>query len=324
MRKLLLAFAFAAASAVAAPRDWTITTLPSLPSAKPFGTAQAINNRGDIVGWSYVYDPAIDSSRGYATLWQGGLLYNLGEGSATAVNDRGTITGTRGGLSIWEDGATQWRHLTSSAGWAFGINKFGVIAGWFVAGRSHGYVYREGTLLDLGTLGGSDSAATAINDHGQVVGYAKIAGDANYHAFLWENGVMRDLGTLGGGFESRAHDINNHGVVVGEAWTPWGDSRPFIYDGVMRPLFGAPDCCVVPRAINDHGAVVGTIAGNASFLFEGGVLTRLESLPAVRRAGWTQLIPNDINDRGWIVGMGRKGPATTPASTVWQPFVLKR
>jgi len=323
MKNLLLAFAFAACAASAAPPNWTITTLPTLPSERAYGIAQAINNRGEIVGWSYVYHPEIDSSYGYAVKWDNGVLTNLGEGSATAINDRGTITGTPGGLSIWEDGASQWTHLTSSAGWAYGINKFGAIAGWFVSGQPHGFVYRDATLLDVGTLGGHYSVATGINDRGQVAGMATIPGDAHYHAFLWDNGVMKDLGTLGG-FESRAHDINNHGVVVGEAWTASGDSRPFIYDGVMRLLFDSPECCIVPHAMNDHGAVVGTIAGNASFLYEDGVLTRLESLPAVRAAGWTQLVPNDINDRGWIVGFGLKDPSLTPPRTGWLPFVLKR
>jgi probable HAF family extracellular repeat protein len=189
---------------------------------------------------------------------------------------------------------------------------------------SHAYLYQRGVLHDLGTLGGTDSAATSINLWGQVVGYAKIPGDANYHAFLYQRGVMKDLGTLGGGNESRAHDINNWGVVVGEAWDAAGNVLPFIYDGVMRRLFTAPGCCVVPRAINDFGAVVGTIDGNASFIYENRVLTRLESIPVVRAAGWTQLIPTDINERGWIVGMGRKGPLQPPAQQEWQAFVLKR
>jgi len=40
-------------------------------------------------------------------------------------------------------------------------------------------------MLDLGTLGGDNSQATAINDKGQIVGSANTAsGDS--HAALWQ------------------------------------------------------------------------------------------------------------------------------------------
>jgi probable HAF family extracellular repeat protein len=309
----LAGFASLVASAAPAP-DWTITALPSLPSPIPFAVAEGVNARGDIVGWSYVYDPAINSNRGYAVLWRNGVLQNLGEGSAFAVNDRGTIAGSVvGGMSLWRNGT--WEH-TGLGGAPNGINKFEAVAGWALGGLNHAYFYRDGLLLDLGTLGGSDSAATALNDKNQVVGYAKTA-NGNDHAFLWQGGTMRDLGTLPGGDVSRAHDINNHGVVVGESWTPGpGDSKAFIDDGTMRQLFPTAECCVVARAINDHGVVTGTIGGTRSFQYDGGVLTILETLPAVRAGGWTQLIPFDINDRGWIVGQGRIGAE-------WKAFILK-
>ena len=51
------------------------------------------------------------------------------------------------------------------------------------------------SLIDLGTLGGSSSAAWGINEAGQVVGAAATATGAQ-HAFLYTNGMMIDLGTL--------------------------------------------------------------------------------------------------------------------------------
>ena len=53
-------------------------------------------------------------------------------------------------------------------------------------------------VQDLGTLGGSRSWASAINDSGEVVGSSYLAGDQNNHAFLYKDGKMIDLGTLGG------------------------------------------------------------------------------------------------------------------------------
>jgi probable HAF family extracellular repeat protein len=70
------------------------------------------------------------------------------------------------------------------------------------------------TVTDLGTLGGMNSQATAINHRGQVVGFSTLEGEAITRAFLWEDGVMTDLGSLGGTF-SKANDINNRGQAVG-------------------------------------------------------------------------------------------------------------
>src|SRR5947209_1021418 len=40
--------------------------------------------------------------------------------------------------------------------------------------------------IDLGTLGGTDSAALAVNARGQVVGYSRTTRDrAEIHAFSW-------------------------------------------------------------------------------------------------------------------------------------------
>src|SRR4051812_17857231 len=50
------------------------------------------------------------------------------------------------------------------------------------------------TLVDLGTLGGPGSYATAVTNAGLVVGCSDAAGSGT-HAFAYQSGVMRDLGT---------------------------------------------------------------------------------------------------------------------------------
>ena len=91
-------------------------------------------------------------------------------------------------------------------------------------------------LTDLGTLGGTGSYGGAINDSGQVTGYANTSGDAAIHAFVTINGVMRDLGTLGG-THSEGTAINASGQVTGYSETTDGSQHAFLFsDGQMQDL----------------------------------------------------------------------------------------
>ena len=92
----------------------------------------------------------------------------------------------------------------------------GIVEG---TGEEHALVWQKGEAMDLGTLGGPCSSATAVDQGGvQIVGVSDVDSALDCfletHAFLWRDGEMIDLGTLGGPTSS-ASDVNKNGVVVG-------------------------------------------------------------------------------------------------------------
>jgi probable HAF family extracellular repeat protein len=72
-------------------------------------------------------------------------------------------------------------------------------------------------MQDLGTLGGNFGGAVWINDAGEVVGTATIAGDQATLGFFWKDGKMTNLGTVDGDPCSIAVHINRKEQIVGSS-----------------------------------------------------------------------------------------------------------
>lgn len=223
------------------------------------GEPVAINNLGAIVG-SVPVNPASYTSSTYAMNWATGqALPGLGglNSEANAINDAGVVVGdsqialacgtvcSSSALKqapnhavLWTDG--QVRDLGTLGGvssQAFGLNELGHIVGQAQAqdGSIHAVRWVDGQIQDLG-LG----RANKINELGQVVGVSGAK-----HAMLWQDGEAIDLDALVNDPAwtlSRAMDINDSGIIVGEAISKSnGNKRAFVLttSAVPEPETGA-------------------------------------------------------------------------------------
>jgi len=175
----------------------------------------------------------------------------------------------------------------------------------------------NGEMQELPPLpGDSTSAATAINDQGQVVGISgacgvAVGGVSAAHAVLWENGVPTDIGNLGGTTWNTPTAINSRGTVVGFSLPADQNGtrnyEAFIWtrNGGLHSLGKLPgDIRSAAFGVNDRNQVVGLSRGGPfgirAFLWENGVITDLNDLTL---SGSPYLLyANDINNSGQLVG----------------------
>ena len=167
------------------------------------------------------------------------------------------------------------------------------------------FLYSNGTMSNLGTLGGPSGIGNGINASGQVAGYSQNSSNT-YRAFLTSGGKMTDIGDLGGG-SAVAYAINDVGQVVGSAVTSDGSNHPFLYSsGKMIDLgtLGSPkgtDWWNSAQGVNNSGVVVGTSYdshGNFfGFAWNNGKMAKMGTLGGP----WSQA--NAINTKGQITGL---------------------
>ncbi|MGB5178484.1 MAG: hypothetical protein WBP44_07120 [Gammaproteobacteria bacterium] len=150
---------------------------------------------------------------------------------------------------------------------AFGINELGEVVGRGLLAppaRYHAVFWPDpDTVQDLGTLGGDNSEAHAINNDRIIVGSSETVTGATV-AFIWPADFgMKPLGTLGG-TNSKAFGINSDGQIVGESETSTGQVHATLWSVKYATKIlidikpgSDPNCF----NINSHGVVPVAILG---------------------------------------------------------------
>lgn len=224
--------------------------------------AYGINSAGTVVGIAY------DSNgQAHGTIWTAGGTTDLGAGSyAMGINDAGEVVGGNGNAFTVVNGQLQSLGSAPGMNWsaAYAVSNTGAVVGdgQLTNGSFRAVVWNpDGSVTVLGTLGGTRSQGTAVNDSGDVAGFASLA-DGYQNAFAEIGGMMIDLGTLGGG-NSYAYGINDSRAVVGYSALADGSQAAFLYeDGTLfnlNSLIPANSGWDLLQAygINDAGQITG-------------------------------------------------------------------
>ena len=235
-----------------------------------------VNNAGWVVGRAE--SPA---SQLRAVVWQDGHMVDLGVDkddidNYLRINSSGQVIG-----QAWED---------------------------FVASP---FLWRQGYLTILDSLGGLDSDIAEINNRGDIVGWSQ---DRNgmQHAAIWTDGSVVDLGVLvDSALRSIALQINNRGQVVVTAFeqSPLRGTLYLYRKGKVTELGSLGGGFAWATDINEKGQVVGssvTSHGDThAMLWQKGTMMDLGTLGG----NWSRA--DAINNKGEVVGVSRTASGET-------------
>ena len=296
-------------------QNGAVTDLGVLPNGGAWSSAStSISSNGLIAGFSQngEFDPLFPGfPEAHAVLWKQGKIIDLGtlgdgyESMAYAVNSQSQVVG--GAVNTVPDSNS----FCLDSGNCYYFPPF--------PAQVRAFLWQDGVMQDLGTLGGTDALATLINERGQVVGTSYTSSGAGgcggfalaTGAFIWDNNNgMRDLGSFGGTC-TLASDLNDRGQVVGSSDVT-GDTfeRAFLWEhGSIHHLGGSLGGNNTGAfAINEHGQAVGFAFVAGDTLFHAALWKHVGQITDVGVVGSdTCSYAAAINAKGQVVGDSKPG-----------------
>jgi probable HAF family extracellular repeat protein len=280
------------------------------------GVAEGVSDRGWVVGDANLPD----EQSVHATLWRKGVVTDLGTLGGVNSQEQWPVKDNRG--LIVGDAETAAADPFNEDFCGFDSNAVVPPTGLVC----QAFLWQNGVMTALPTLGGNNSQALGVNNLGQIVGFAEQS-TQNQHctapqvldiqAVVWgpRPGEIRVLPPLPGDLSAWAIGINDHEQIVGlsgDCFSPNFNANNGNSPTPQHAVIWQHDTVtnigtlggsfIFPWAINSRGQVTGQAStpGDTTlhtFLWQKGVMTDLGEIP-----GDFGSIAFGLNDAGQVVG----------------------
>jgi probable HAF family extracellular repeat protein len=194
------------------------------------------------------------------------------------------------------------------------------------------FFWRDGHMSALPTVGGNNGQASAINNRGEVVGFAETTNPdptcppaPTISPVLWNKGQAQPLPLTGTDPDGFANGINDRGQAVGYSGNCTTAIHAVLWENgtaFLLPDLGQPRSNYA-FAINNRGQIAGKVRSAdgthfvAALWQPDGTLTTHEPLP-----GDLDAFATGINDRGQVVGNDFDSNFNWTHGFIWQNGVM--
>jgi uncharacterized membrane protein len=294
--------------------------------------AYAINDAGQVAGWSSFRTSPTSSGPDQPVMWENGVIRNLMPatgytiGRSYNINSNGTVVGwvarSAGGIFpfVWSAGSG-FKELPVPPGMmnsgATAINDAGVIAGYI---DESAVIWVNGVMQVIYSVPSQFVEAWGINSQGEVIGYyhPTMTGGP-YTAFIWRPGTGVELLPTLNGSLGMVWDINDAGQIVGAGPLP-GDATNhafIIEDGAARRITTSAPGWSTALSISEYGDVVGVDSQGRGLLWGANDMETLLCKPTFYRDGSrSSCTIYGINSDGTAVGL-KSEPNTASNAFRW-------